>query len=138
MPTINHPLDPCPVGPDTLRHLDAAEKRAEKYDAAYTLLHDDFVRTLCDDPAGRIDVPYSGSHGTGTSRVRMSELVRDLLDDDKHGALRFADLLNVLALSYAGHADLAHTAARTLMTELASAYATDCVDAQVANMSNPD
>jgi hypothetical protein len=129
---------PDPIPSDTARHLDAAEKRATKYNAAYTLLRDDFVRTLCDDPAGRIDVPFSGSHGTGTSRVRLSELVRDLLDDDKHGALRFADLLNVLALAYAGHADLAHTAARTLMAELANAYATDCVDAQVANMSNPD
>jgi hypothetical protein len=130
--------DPCPVGPDTLRHLDAQDKRDAKHRHAMELLRIDFVLTLCDDPAGHIDVPNNAYWAPGSRRVSMLEVVRDLLEDDKHGAARLADLLNVLALAYSGHADLARTMARTLMTELATAHATDCVDAQVANMSNPD
>jgi len=122
--------NPCPVGPDTLRHLDAEQKRAEKYSAAYTLLRDDFVRTLCDDPAGRIDVP-------GYGHAVLADIVQDMLDDVDHADRRIR-LLRVLALAESGWFDDARSLARTLLAELANAHATDCVETAVGDMSNPD
>jgi hypothetical protein len=130
--------DPCPVGPDTLRNLDAQDKRGDLHEAAMKLLRDDFVRTLCDDPAGRIDVPDARpASSTYFRRHPFADIVHEMMDDPDH-ATRRVDILRVLAYAYLGRAAGAKELAAKLVDELATAHATDCVDAQVANMSNPD
>jgi hypothetical protein len=119
---MSHPLDPCPVGPDTLRHLDAEQKRAEKYNAAYTLLRADFVREFRHDPSGMLDA----SDGR---RVRILEFVRDAIEDIDTGNALLADILRCVGYDHTigdGHA----------LATLAGLWAAQNVDAQVANMSD--
>ncbi len=124
-------LDPCPVGPDTLRHLDAAEKRATAYDVSYTALLCEFRRQISHDPSGRIDVP-------GYGRAVLADIVYDMLDDADHADRRIR-LLRVLANAADGSdPEQTQEDASVLLAELSGAYAMDCVDAAVGDMSNPD
>jgi hypothetical protein len=124
--------------PDTMRHLDAQDKRDDRHEAAMKLLREDFVRVLCHDPAGRIDVPDSMPQSSMRYRRHpFADIVHDMMDDPDH-ATRRVDILRVLAYAYFGRAADAKELATKLVDELADAHAADCVDAQVANMSNPD
>lgn len=117
-------LDPCPVGPDTLRHLDAAEKRAEKYNAAYTLLRDDFVREFKHDPAGMLEA----SDGR---RVRILEFVRDAIEDVDTGNALLADILKCVAHDYiAGRGNALAT--------LAGRWAAENVETAVGDMGDDE
>lgn len=124
-------LDPCPVGPDTLRHLDAEQKRAEKYNAAYTLLRDDFIRAVAHDPSDRLDTPDG-------KRVPILQFVRDALEDVDTGNALLVDLLKSAHCDYLTSLLAAGPIRGNALLTLAGRWAAENVEAAVGDMSNQD
>jgi len=122
--------DPCPVGPDTLRHLDAEQKRSAAYDEAWRALHGEFIRAVGHDPSDRLDAPDG-------QRMPILQFVRDALEDVDTGNALLVDLLKAAHLDYVTGLTAGPTRGAAMLI-LAGRWAAENVDAAAGDMGNPD
>lgn len=122
-------LDPCPVGPDTLRHLDAEQKRAAAHDEAWCALHGEFIRAVGHDPSDRLDAPDG-------QRVPILQFVRDALEDVDTGNALLVDLLKAAHRDYLASLMAAGPIRGDALLSLAGRWAAENVDAAVGDMGD--
>jgi hypothetical protein len=119
------------LDPDTLRHLVAEQVRDDRHDEAMRLLRAEFIREVGHDTAGWLDTPDG-------QRVPILQFVRDALEDVDTGNALLVDLLKAAHLSYITSCMASGPIRGGALLSLAGRWAAENVDAQVANMSNPD
>ncbi len=117
--------------PDTLRHLVAEQVRDDRHEEAMRLLRADFIREVGHDPAGRLDT----SDGR---RVPILQFVRDALEDVDTGNELLVHLLKAAHRDYIASCMASGPIRGGALLSLAGRWAAENVDAQAANMSNPD